>query len=138
MSPTQRSLKRLRDAGYLASVVERFVRFPPPGHRVDLFGFVDLIAIRGDEVLAVQATVGASVSARIEKIRNEPNVFKWLSSNMRVIEIHGWAKRGAKGKRKLWTCRVVKVGQLRNGTLCVVEGTDDFPSVPLVAKEVEG
>ncbi len=102
-SPTSRTLKKLRDEGYLAEVVERFNYFTK--RRNDLFSFIDVVAIRGDETLAVQTTSGSNVSARIAKIRATQASAIWLESPSRKIVVHGWAKRGARGKRKVWSCR---------------------------------
>jgi hypothetical protein len=76
--------------------------------RKDLYGFVDILCCRGDEIIAVQTTSGSNVSARFEKLRYLPSVVHWLSAPTRKIEIHGWAVRG-EGKRKLWTCRTVEL-----------------------------
>ncbi|HQV57391.1 MAG TPA: hypothetical protein PKV27_05220, partial [Ilumatobacteraceae bacterium] len=53
-SPTTLSLKALRDAGYTVAIVEHFN--PHMRIRQDLFGFIDIIAIRPGETLAVQTT----------------------------------------------------------------------------------
>ena len=104
MSPTQRSLKLLRDRGYLCAIVEHFVRFPPPGHRVDLWGFVDILAIKAGEVLGVQTTSGVHVAERLRKIVASPHVATVLSAGVRVV-VHGWRKVGPRGKAKHWECR---------------------------------
>lgn len=105
-SPTQRSLKKLRDDGYtLVEVTERWNQFARV--RKDLFGFVDVLAVKGDEVLAVQTTSGTNVSARFEKMRTLPAVVHWLGSVSRRLVIHGWRKVGPAGKRKKWECREV-------------------------------
>lgn len=105
MSPVQRSLRKLREEGWLAAVVERW---NPHAHvRQDLFGFADLLAIRGGETLAVQTTTAGHVANRLEKLRGLPAVAVWLQSPARRIVVHGWAKRGARGRRKTWACREV-------------------------------
>lgn len=107
MTPTQRSLKYLRDAGYFVAITEKWNQWAHV--RQDLYGFIDLLAIRGNETLAVQTTSGPHVSARLEKMKALPGVNRWLESPSRTIVIHGWRKVGAKGKRKLWECRTVNV-----------------------------
>lgn len=57
MTPTQRSLKQLRLAGWLCAVTERWN--PHVKIRQDLFGFADLIAVKGDECRLIQTTSGA-------------------------------------------------------------------------------
>jgi hypothetical protein len=107
-SPTQRSLKLLREAGYYAAITEHWNQF---AHiRQDLFGFCDIIAFKPDGgVLMVQTTSGGNVAARVAKIVSNDIARAWLQSENRVIVVHGWAKRGDRGKRKLWECRVVEV-----------------------------
>lgn len=112
MTPTQRSLKELRQRGYLVAVVERWNQYARV--RQDLFGFIDLLAIRGDETLAVQTTSGANVAARVEKIKTTQAADVWLESLSRKIVVHGWRKVGAAGKRKLWDLREVEVLWTRN------------------------
>lgn len=106
-SPTQRSLALLRKSWPLVQVVERFNQFAKV--RVDLFGFGDVIAVGGDTVLLVQTTTGDHVANRFEKMRYLPAVVHWLESSSRRLVIHGWAKRGERGKRKLWDCRTVEL-----------------------------
>jgi hypothetical protein len=65
-SPTQRTLKYLREQGcQLVAVTERWN--PHARIRQDLFGIIDVLALKDDQVIAVQATAGG-VSARINKI----------------------------------------------------------------------
>lgn len=109
MSPTQRSLKKLRDDGYTAAVTERFN--PYAKVRVDLFGFIDILAFKDEMTVAVQTTSGdgGNVSARVQKIMALPAAKAWAASIFRQIVVHGWAKRGPRGKRKVWECREVIV-----------------------------
>jgi hypothetical protein len=53
-SPTKRTLAKLRKEGYLCAIVEKFNRFA--GIRQDLFGFIDILAIREGEIIGVQTT----------------------------------------------------------------------------------
>lgn len=106
-SPTQRSLAFLRDQGYTVAITERWNPFAKL--RVDLFGFIDLLCFKGDEVLAVQTTSNDHVSHRIEKIKGIQAAALWLESPHRRIVVHGWAKKGARGKRKLWELREVEL-----------------------------
>jgi hypothetical protein len=90
MTPTQRSLAYLRALGYHCEVVEHFVRFPPPGHRKDLWGWCDIIAIRPGEVLAVQTTSRGEVSRRVNKIAESATVAAVREAGIR-IHVHGWS-----------------------------------------------
>ncbi len=96
-----RSLKLLRDRGYIAEKVEQ--RLPIPGKFVtrDFCNFADLIAF-GDNpprIIAVQVTSSAHLAEREKKIREEPRAWKWLGAKGEIL-MHGWAKRGPRGKRK--------------------------------------
>lgn len=107
MTATQRTLKKLRSEGWLCGITEHW-----NSHisiRQDLFGFIDIIAVRGDMTLAVQSTVGGEVARRVEKIRSIPAAQTWASSIFRQIVVMGWRKAGPRGKRKLWECREVPV-----------------------------
>lgn len=88
-SPTQRSLEHLREQGYHCEIVEKWN--PWRKVRQDLWGWCDILAIRRDEVLAVQVT-SAGVAARIKKIQESDTVAKVREAGIRV-EVHGWTKR---------------------------------------------
>lgn len=100
-SPTARSLALLRARGYVCEVVER--RLPRCFITKDLFGFIDILAIKDGQVLAVQTTSGGSgghVAARIHKIANSPLVGAVRDCGW-SIHVHGWRKN-AEGR---WVCR---------------------------------
>lgn len=99
-SPTQRTLEKLRKDGWMPWVVERWL--PRVNKRSDLFGFIDILAIKDGEVLAVQATSRSSVSSRVKKIGDHENVAEVRKAGWR-IEVWGWGKM-ANGR---WQCRVV-------------------------------
>lgn len=103
-SPTVRSLKLLRENGYTAQVVERFN--PYARIRIDLFGFIDICAIKDGEIVGVQTTSASHLSARYKKILEIPEAVIWLKANGRIL-LHGWGKKGARGKRKLWQTKEV-------------------------------
>lgn len=103
MTPTARTLTRLRALGYTADVCERWVA--QAGIRRDLFGAFDVVALRRGTVgvLAVQTTTGSNLAARVTKLRQLPAVALWLACG-NAVELHGWTKRG-----KRWRCRVVEL-----------------------------
>lgn len=103
-SPTQRSLKLLRQDGWTCHVTERWNAFARI--RQDAFGFGDILAFRGHETILVQTTSDANVSARIKKILDIPEAHAWASGAARAIVVHGWGK---KGKPARWQCRIVPV-----------------------------
>lgn len=100
-SPTQKSLKYLRDLGYSAQVVEHFNYFTKS--RKDLFGIIDIVAIKPgiSGVLGVQVTSTDNLSAREKKAAEIPEVKIWIECG-NPFEFHGWSKKGKVGKRKLW------------------------------------
>jgi hypothetical protein len=100
-SPTELTLRELRKDGWTAEVVERWN--PHARIRHDLFGFVDIIAIKGVDTLAVQATSGANVAARVRKIAEAPHVDAVREAGW-IIEVWGWKKKAGR-----WTLRKIDV-----------------------------
>ena len=92
-SPTQRSLEYLREQGYFCAIVEKWNSFTK--QRQDLWGWCDILAIRKNEVLAVQVT-STGVAERIKKIQDSPTVAFVRDAGIR-IEVHGHRKN-SKGK----------------------------------------
>jgi vacuolar-type H+-ATPase subunit F/Vma7 len=88
-SPTQRTLKHLRDSGYRAEVVERWN--PHARIRQDLFTIIDVLALSETEVVAVQTTSASNMKARINKISEADILPLLLKLEWRVI-VHGWKK----------------------------------------------
>ena len=112
MSPTQKTLEWCRKQNFSVQTVEKWNRFAK--RRIDLFGCIDLVyltGIDGSGVYGVQCCITGDISKRREKILTVYAGFNDLRNWFRsgnTLEIHGWAKRGARGKRKLWTLRVVE------------------------------
>jgi hypothetical protein len=99
MTPTARTLQQLRKEGYVCQVVEKWN--PYARIRQDLFGFIDIVAIRDQQILGVQATSATNVSARIHKALACPHLAAWLKANAR-FEVWGWSKKGPRGQTKHW------------------------------------
>jgi hypothetical protein len=102
MSPTQRTLAECKRRGWTAAVVEKWN--PHARIRQDLFGCIDILAITPTGLLGIQACAGASHAARRTKSAQEPRLASWLASGQRFA-IWSWAKRGPRGKRKVWQLR---------------------------------
>lgn len=102
MTPTQRTLKKLKAEGWSAEVVEKWNPFARI--RQDFMGIVDVIGFRQGETIGVQATSGSNVSARIKKIADHDSTPILRSAGWR-LEVWGWRKN-AKGR---WECRIVDV-----------------------------
>lgn len=130
-SPTQRTLALLRAAGMVAQVVERWNAFARK--RVDLFGVVDVVALdlAHGRTIGVQTTSGTNVAVRIEKIYATEAARHWLLCGNRLV-VHGWAKRGARGRRKVFTCREVEI--VLDGTAMVAQECENGNSGPLHEK----
>lgn len=90
LSPTQLTLRHLRKDGWQAEVVEHWN--PHARRRVDLFGFVDVLAVGEQGTIAVQATTAANVSSRVKKINEHENRDKVLAAGWKVV-VYGWEKR---------------------------------------------
>jgi hypothetical protein len=120
---TQRTLRALRVDGWMVQVVEKWI--PAPSHpaggvRKDLWGFGDVLAIKGDVTLLVQTCRAADVATRLAKIRettvrigdgDDAREDLALPLVLRAgwrVEIHGWAKPTKTLRR--WRQRVVVVG----------------------------
>jgi len=114
MSPTQRTLEECKRLGWLAGVVERWQQ--QSRRRIDLFGFVDVVAIENPNYvnpprfIAIQATSGSNVAARVRKINEECReaADAWRAAGG-VIEVWGWARHKKAVDRKFWRVRRVRV-----------------------------
>lgn len=110
-SPTQRSLKHLRDQGYTAAIVERYLPIPGAPKRVDLWGMFDIEAISPPDdagvrhILYVQTTSGSNVSSRLTKIRAS-SILPLLMEvpSVRAV-VHGWRLNS----KRRWVLREVPV-----------------------------
>lgn len=87
ISPTQRTLKHMRDKGYVCQVVEHWN--PWARVRQDLYGFIDVLCLGGGEIVGVQSTSYGNVSARINKIAEHENVAAVRNAGIRIL-VHGW------------------------------------------------
>ena len=97
MTPSQRTIKHLREQGYLVATVEHYNSFTRRKH--DLFGCIDLLAIGNGETLAIQVTSRSNMSARIKKIEDNLALPEMLRSKWRIL-VHGWDK-GTNGRYRL-------------------------------------
>lgn len=76
--------------------------------RHDAWGFGDLLAcIPGVGITLLQVTTTTNMVARQNKIQGEcwEDAQRWLSYPGAAVEVWGWAKRGPRGKRKLWSLK---------------------------------
>lgn len=104
-SPTQLSLKLLRDRGYLPYISEYWCAFSK--RRKDLYQFIDVVGLHteGKGIIGVQTTTAQNINARIKKAENLESGAYWLwLSNGCDAEFHGWYKEG-----RVWKPKIVKV-----------------------------
>lgn len=102
-SPSALTAEMLQKDGWLVWTVERWI--PGARIRVDLFGFLDQIAIRDGEVIGLQPTSWTNVPARVKKIADAEHVgeVRKLGWTLWVI---GW-KWDPKSRE--WKHRIVDV-----------------------------
>ena len=96
-SPTELSLRHLRKEGWLVDVCERWVPNPSSpggGKRRDLFGLVDLIAVKDTRTMGVQTTSHTNVSNHLTKMTDEFHkpFLHTLAVAGWIIVCHGWRK----------------------------------------------
>jgi len=87
------TLRLLRDEGWTAEVTERWN--PHARVRHDLFGFIDVLAVKGEQTLAVQTTSAGNVAARIRKIADTPTIGAVREAGW-TIRVHGWSKKAGR------------------------------------------
>lgn len=114
LSPTQRTLKALRERGLVSAIVEKFNSHVGPfGIRQDLFGIIDVLALDPQTgVVGVQST-GKDFSSHRVKLLEERNqeCRDWLKTPGTTLELWGWRKVKLKrgGKAMRWKPRVAHI-----------------------------
>lgn len=83
------------------AIVEKTI--PRTFIKQDLFGMFDIVAIHPDApgMLGVQTTSRSNMNARIKKLQANPILSLWCHAGLDAV-VHGWGKKGPRGKRKLW------------------------------------
>lgn len=89
----------MRDEGYTVEVVERWNAFAKI--RQDLFGFVDLVAVRDSKTYGIQTTSYSNISARVNKINDSP-IYPRLKEAGWDIQVWGWKKN----KSNRWEVKI--------------------------------
>ena len=115
MTPTQRTIRELKNQGLRCAIVEKWnAHVGPHGIRQDLFGIIDVIALdpsRG--VVGIQCCAGSGFRAHWRKITEEhaQEAMDWLMTPGTALEIWAWRKVKLKrgGKAMVWRPRVVSV-----------------------------
>ena len=100
-SPTQRSLEHWRAKGYVCAIVEHWN--PWVRIRQDLYGFIDVLAIKDEDIVGIQACSGTDVSKRVTKIVEHAN-YPLVTKALRIV-VQGWRKNAA----RKWMLREVEL-----------------------------
>jgi hypothetical protein len=109
MTPTQRTLKALKElyGPWSSGIVERWI--PKACVRKDLFGIIDIVVTAGDRgILGVQST-GQDFSGHHKKLTEDKReeCVRWLKAGG-LLELWGWRKVKVKrgGKAMVWKPRI--------------------------------
>ena len=111
MTPTQRTLRELKQQGRKAAVVEKWNAYAGPhGLRQDLFGIIDIIALDPERGVVGIQSCGSSFSQHLVKLTVEraQDTLDWLSTPGACLELWGWRKVKLKrgGKAVVWRPRI--------------------------------
>lgn len=92
---TEKTLKKLRNEGWQAQVVEKWLQ--ACRRRVDLFGIIDIVAIRDGEILGVQSTSYNGRRSHLDDMMGEKRqaVMSWLQARGRLV-LMTWKKEKVK------------------------------------------
>lgn len=105
---TEMTLKKLKKDGYGCGIVERFIPRAGFGFRKDLFGIIDIIAIKEGEIIGVQSC-GATYAEHFEKITvtERENAINWLKAGGK-LHLYAWRKLKKKrgGKATYWDAKI--------------------------------
>lgn len=127
MTPTQRTIRALRNQGRVCAIVERWNQHVgAAGIRQDLFGIIDIIALDPERGVVGVQSCGNSFAQHWRKLTVErfEESAEWLQTPGTVLELWAWRKVKEKrgGKRMLWQPRIKEVtrsdlvyGALSNG-----------------------
>jgi len=110
-SPTQRTIRELRNQGRRCAIVERWNQHAGPhGIRQDLFGIIDVLALDPERGVVGVQCCGSSYAAHYRKMTEEraEDSLEWLETPGTALELWAWRKiklsRGGKAMR--WRPRV--------------------------------
>lgn len=111
VSPTQRTIRELRNQGRRCAIVERWNSFAGAhGIRQDLFGIIDVLALDPQRGFVGVQSCGQDFAAHERKLLEEraQECIDWLSTPGGVLELWGWRKVKLKrgGKAMRWQPRI--------------------------------
>ena len=114
MSPTQRTIRELKNLGRRCAIVEKWNAFAGPhGCRSDLFGIIDVLALDPERGVVGIQCCGSDFAAHFRKITEEraQETRDWLSTKGTSLELWGWRKVKVKrgGKAMVWRPRIREI-----------------------------
>lgn len=113
-TPTQRTIRELKNQGRKCGIVERFNAFVGPhGIRQDLFGIIDIIALDPERGVVGIQTTGNDFAGHWKKLTEDryQETLDWLETPGTRLELWAWRKIKLKrgGKAMRWAPRVREV-----------------------------
>jgi len=110
LSPSQRTIRELKDRGIICGVVERWIpnpKLPGGGMRKDFLNIIDIVALDAGAVLGIQCCGASGFAEHDRKILASEMSPEWLKAGA-VLELWSWRKiklhRGGKALR--WKPRI--------------------------------
>ena len=103
ISPTQLTLRKLKTDGWTTlAIVEHWNPFARI--RQDLFGCIDILALKDGDTLAIQCTTYNNRWSRVKKISENEHLGSMRECNW-TIEVWGWRKN----KSNKWEVDVIDI-----------------------------
>jgi hypothetical protein len=89
-------------------VVERWCTFS--NRRIDLFGFIDIVALDKTRILGIQCTTGGDLATRVAKVQNDrrDQAIDWMRARGEIWLV-GWYKYKEKVDGKWWRPRILEM-----------------------------
>ena len=122
LSSVQRTLRACREQGRFVEKLEQWISYGsrdfPKGSRRDAFGFIDIMAIDTDVIVAIQACTSGRAE-HYRKILDCEYALHWLVAGGK-IELWSWSKRKVKrgGKAVRWTPNIRQITKADFETAC--------------------
>lgn len=82
------AMRKLEELGWVVDDVERCIRNGPRTRRFDLFGIIDVMAVKGDLTLGLQVTVPDRLADHQYKMLDEPRLYHCLRAGW-LVELWG-------------------------------------------------
>lgn len=118
-TPTQRTIRALRNEGMRCAIVEKWNAYAPRGDggrgiRQDLFGIIDVLALKpGEGFLGVQCCAGSGYQKHLRKLLIDHNqeCHDWLETPTGLLQIWAWRKVKVKrgGKAVRWEAKIKSI-----------------------------